>query len=66
MGLFGGDNDFKCKCGNIVLTGVIKNGKLLAKSQIKGQILKNKTNDPKKWSFLCRKCQSEQSKKLKK
>ena len=58
---------FKCKCGEVVCEGSIKRdekGKLKLfldglVEKFNGTLLKNKSNNPKKWTFICSKCQKK-------
>ena len=51
--------DMKCKCGNVVCKGEIKDKKLIIEGDIQGTIRKNKSNNPKKWNVVCSLCQKK-------
>jgi hypothetical protein len=61
--------DFNCRCGNLVAEGKIewidikgtKKSKLLLDMKTKGTIIRNNSNLPTKWTFVCSECQSKEN-----
>lgn len=58
-----------CECGQIVAQGDIGKGKrhiaFIMNDKPKGELHKNGSNNPEKWTCICSKCQSEKNKKKK-
>jgi len=60
----------KCKCGQVIGYGEIthndKNKKVLVLKtmypKLQGAVLRNKSRNPKKWTFICIKCQKDANK----
>jgi len=67
--------EIKCKCGEVVVKGSVrhkdkkKGGQKkifeIEVSSINGEIRRNNSSDPEKWSGVCKRCQKENTRNKK-